>query len=134
MDSFSLRRYNSPKPYLKLSLDVSGKIISWTLPDSAPIKKKVKRLAIEINGCKGKKQKSEESKAVVVQTQDSTKDSTLDRSTSLVEKCNITITYFSKRKIIFKLIKTKLEADEIVMLIPSWGLRTENRIWVLIPV
>ena len=117
MDRLSLQKYRSTKPFLILRLDVSGKKLNWLIPKSSAIKKSVRRLAIEMPG-------------TVVRIQ----DRDIEGRPLLVEKCGINIKYFSKRKIVFNLIGTKLDSDEFVMLIPSWGLRTEKKIWVLIPV
>ena len=113
MDSFRLYKYESDKPYLKVRLDISGRIINWLVPKTSPLKKSVKRLAFELPDTKSVK---EAARPV------------------MITKSDIKIKYLSKRKIIFKLIRTKLEIDEFVLLIPSWGLRTKNKIWVLIPV
>jgi len=117
MDKLSLYKYLSKKPCLILRLEISGEMINWLIPNETPIEKSVKRLAIELTG-----------------SADSKKGIALCRKPSLIEKCDIKIKYFGKRKIVFNLFRSKLEPDEIVMLVPSWGLRTEKKIWVLIPV
>ena len=113
MDSFKLYKCKSKKPYLKLNLEISGSKKNWLIPKSTPIKKNEKRLAVELSGEERKKE---------------------PKRPALVDKSRINIKYLSKRKIIFKLIRTKLEVDEFVLLVPSWGLRTEKKIWILIPV
>ncbi|MGI9533770.1 MAG: hypothetical protein ACR2NW_02365 [Thermodesulfobacteriota bacterium] len=114
MDSFSIYKYESDKPFLILRLDISGKIMHWLIPKSTPIKKSVKRLAVEIPDGAGKKKEAGQS--------------------LLVNKSEIKIKYLGKRKIIFGLIRTKQEVNDFVLLVPSWGLRTERKLWVLIPV
>ena len=81
MDKLSLYKYLCPKPCLILRLEISGEIINWLIPNDKAIEKSVKRLAIELPGSTANE-----------------KDSEPHRKTSLIEKCDIKIKYFGKRK------------------------------------
>lgn len=112
MNSFSLYRYQDDKPCLKLTLEISEERISWLIPKTDPLRKNVKRLAIETSNSG----KSEETKNLL-----------------LIDKGDIEVKCLRKRKIIFKPVQTKLYVSEFVLLVPGWGTRTKNKMWVLIP-
>ena len=114
MDSITLFKYETDKPFLILKLDISGKIMNWLIPKPSPVKKSIKRLAVEMP--------------------DSTAGTKGLKKTVLLDKCEININYQGKRKIVFAFARENADINEIVLLIPSWGLRTEKKIWVLIPV
>ncbi len=115
MDSFSLYRYKSGKPRLELTLEISGKIKRWLIPNATFIKSSVKKLAVEMPDKEITSQRESEERL------------------SLIEKGDIEVKYLSRRKIVFRPVKTGMEIDDFVLLVPSWGARTEKRIWVLIP-
>lgn len=115
MDSFSLYRCQSGKPHLELTLEISGKVKRWLIPNTSFIKNSVKKLAVEMPDEEIISQRKAEERL------------------SLIEKGDIELKYLGKRKIVFKPVQTNMEIDDFVLLIPSWGARTEKRIWVLIP-
>lgn len=114
MDSFSLYRCKSGKPHLELTLKISGKVMSWVIPNSDSIRKNLKRLAIEMSGEEGQGQRESSGHL------------------SLIEEGDVEVKYQSKRKIIFSPVQTDMGVDEFVLLIPSWGIKTKRKMWVLI--
>lgn len=115
MDSFSLYGYKSGKPQLELTLEISGRVKRWLIPNTTFIKNSVKKLAVEMPGKENPSQRG------------------AGKPLSLIEKGDIELKYLGKRKIVFRPVQTSMEINEFVLLIPSWGARTEKRIWVLIP-
>ncbi len=114
MDSFSLYRCQSGKPHLELTLKISGKVMNWVIPNSNSVRKNLKRLAIEMSSEEGQDQREP------------------GGHLSLIEKGDVEVRYMSRRKIVFSPVRTGLSVDEFVLLIPSWGMKTERKMWTLI--
>ena len=113
MSNFSLYKYRSKKPFLLMEMEIGDETRYWVIPKSDPVQRNVPRLAIEHTG---------------------EFDTGPEGKKLIIEKCDVKIDNQGKRKINFRILDSKMDVKDFVLLIPSWGLRTTNKIWVLIPV
>ena len=110
MDRFYLysSKKNKQQSYLEFDLKEGKKC--WLLPSSASSGNGSKKLAFELPQL------------------------TDYPGRTVVDEGELFIKRSGKRKIIFSLKGENLMNGDFILLVPSWGLRTEKKIWLLIPV
>ena len=111
MDNLSVFKYVDNKPGLFLRLNISDGTKCWVLPETKRVKSSGKRIAFEI------------------------RDENYIDSNKLepIDKGELKVHYFKKKKIKFTAVGKGEFSGEYIFYIPSWGLNTRNKIWVLIP-
>lgn len=111
MDKLSVFKCKSYKPCLCLKLDIADKSKLWILPDKKRVNRSSKRIAFEIGD-----------------------ENSLDKQMlKIIEMGDLDVRYLKNKKIKFKVSGEGSFSGEYVFYIPSWGLNTGNKIWVLIP-
>lgn len=111
MDSIKIFKNTSDKNTFLLVLIIKGEEKIWIFYDSPGLTKSSKRIGFEVGP-------------------ETLSDS---KELELCEEGLIEVDYSGKKKIEFTTSGIKSLLGEYVFYIPSWGLHTTKRIWVLIP-
>ena len=111
MDNIKIYKKLGSKPANVFMMSVDGEKKCWEYQDSYGPRSKRKRICFELGP---------ETLNIVNELE-------------LIEEGNIKVDYSGKKKIEFTTSGVKNLSGDFVFYIPSWGLHTGKKIWVLIP-
>lgn len=120
MYKFYLVKKNSSKPHFILLLQFNNTQKSWILPFTKPFKLGQKRIAVE-----------SDLKSIWLKN---IENLLKDRNLEFLDSGSISVEFKSQKKIVFNADGKTVFKGKFILLIPSWGLWTTKKLWVLIPV